>query len=176
MPPPGRMPTRAWVSANTARSEAIRKSQPSAISRPPVNVAPLIAPMIGVRMRRPPRCNSATRNSSKYVAPIALCLLEVDPAQNAGSAPVSTTARTESIGVGLGQRRVQAAESGRGSAHCGPAGRFSVISRTGAVVERSGRAVASVMAASSAQELVGAVGQIEQGLRQRAEGEGDGGA
>ena len=50
MPPPGRMPTRAWVSANTARSDAMRKSQPSAISRPPVNVAPLIAPTIGVRI------------------------------------------------------------------------------------------------------------------------------
>src|SRR6202008_3322913 len=46
MPPPGRMPTRAWVSAKTARSDATRKSQPSAISSPPVNTAPLIAAMI----------------------------------------------------------------------------------------------------------------------------------
>ena len=33
IPPPGRMPTRAWVSANTARSEATRKSQPRAMTR-----------------------------------------------------------------------------------------------------------------------------------------------
>ena len=41
-PLPGNIPTRAWVSANTARSDAIRKSQPRASSRPPVNAGPLI--------------------------------------------------------------------------------------------------------------------------------------
>ena len=51
IPPPGRIPTRAWVSANTARSEATRKSQPKSISRPPVNTAPLTAPTIGVRIK-----------------------------------------------------------------------------------------------------------------------------
>ncbi len=48
MPPPGITPTRAWVSAKRARSDAMRKSQHSASSRPPVTVGPLMAPMIGV--------------------------------------------------------------------------------------------------------------------------------
>ena len=96
MPPPGRMPTRACVSANTARSEATRKSQPSAISSPPVNVAPLIAPMIGVRILATAAMQLCDRNSSKYFSPSRCASLRSTPAQNAGSAPVSTTARTES--------------------------------------------------------------------------------
>ena len=47
-PPPGMTPTRAWVSAKRARSDAMRKSQHRASSRPPVTVGPLMAPMIGV--------------------------------------------------------------------------------------------------------------------------------
>ncbi len=78
MPPPGRMPTRAWVSANTARSEAMRKSQPSAISRPPVNTAPLIAPTIGVRILPVASMQLCERNSAKYFSAVALRLLEVD--------------------------------------------------------------------------------------------------
>ena len=42
-PPPGITPTRAWVSAKRARSEAMRKSQFSAISNPPVTAAPFTA-------------------------------------------------------------------------------------------------------------------------------------
>src|SRR5690606_40285392 len=49
-PQPGWMPTRAWVSAKRARSEATRKSQFSASSKPPVMAGPLIAPMIGFPM------------------------------------------------------------------------------------------------------------------------------
>ena len=49
MPPPGMTPTRAWVSAKVARSDAMRKSQHMASSRPPVTVGPLMAPMTGVR-------------------------------------------------------------------------------------------------------------------------------
>ena len=41
------MPTRECVSANRARSDAIRKSQASASSKPPVTATPLIAPMSG---------------------------------------------------------------------------------------------------------------------------------
>ena len=48
MPPPGMTPTRAWVSAKRARSDAMRKSQHMASSSPPVTVAPLMAPMTGV--------------------------------------------------------------------------------------------------------------------------------
>jgi len=96
IPPPGRIPTRAWVSANTARSEATRKSQPSAISSPPVNVAPLIAPMIGVRILATAAMQLCDRNSSKYFSPSRCASFRSTPAQNAGSAPVSTTARTAS--------------------------------------------------------------------------------
>ena len=96
MPPPGRMPTRAWVSANTARSEATRKSQPSAISSPPVNVAPLIAPTMGVRICPVAVMQLCDWNSSKYASPSRWASLRSTPAQNAGSVPVSTTARTDS--------------------------------------------------------------------------------
>ena len=48
MPPPGMTPTRACVSAKRARSDAMRKSQHMASSRPPVTVGPLMAPMTGV--------------------------------------------------------------------------------------------------------------------------------
>ena len=78
MPPPGRMPTRACVSANTARSEATRKSQPSAISSPPVNVAPLIAPTIGVRILATRRDAALRPELLEVLQPIALRLLEVD--------------------------------------------------------------------------------------------------
>ena len=47
IPQPGTTPTRAWVSANRAAVEAIRKSHMSAISKPPVMAKPLTAPMIG---------------------------------------------------------------------------------------------------------------------------------
>ena len=46
-PQPGMIPTRAWVSANRARSDATRKSQASASSNPPVIATPLMAPMTG---------------------------------------------------------------------------------------------------------------------------------
>ena len=44
-PQPGITPTRACVSANRARSDAIRKSQPSATSNPPVTATPFTAPI-----------------------------------------------------------------------------------------------------------------------------------
>lgn len=46
-PQVGSRPTRAWVSAKRACSEAIRMSQYSASSSPPVTAAPLIAPIAG---------------------------------------------------------------------------------------------------------------------------------
>src|SRR5262249_49627123 len=45
IPPPGVTPTRAWVSPNVARSDATRKSQPRASSKPPVTAGPVIAPV-----------------------------------------------------------------------------------------------------------------------------------
>ena len=47
-PQPGSRPTRACVSAKRARSDAMRKSQASAISKPPVTAAPLMAPITGL--------------------------------------------------------------------------------------------------------------------------------
>ena len=47
-PQPGMTPTRAWVSPKRARSEATRKSQASASSKPPVMATPLTAPMTGL--------------------------------------------------------------------------------------------------------------------------------
>jgi hypothetical protein len=54
-PQPGRTPTRAWVSAKRAVSEAINRSHASASSKPPVTAAPLIAPITGPgkRLRAP---------------------------------------------------------------------------------------------------------------------------
>ena len=47
-PHAGMMPSRAWVSPNLARSDATRKSQFRASSKPPVTAAPLIAPISGL--------------------------------------------------------------------------------------------------------------------------------
>ena len=51
-PQSGMIPTRAWVSANAARSDATRKSHRSASSNPPVTATPLIAPMTGLPIER----------------------------------------------------------------------------------------------------------------------------
>ena len=48
MPQLGSNPTRACVSAKRAFSDAIRMSQHSAISNPPVTATPLIAPITGL--------------------------------------------------------------------------------------------------------------------------------
>ena len=103
MPPPGRMPTRAWVSANTARSEAMRKSQPSAISRPPVNTAPLIAPTIGVRIFEVASMQLCERNSAKYFGAVALRLLEVDTRAERGIGAGEHHRSYRLVVVGLGQ-------------------------------------------------------------------------
>ena len=130
MPPPGRMPTRACVSANTARSEAIRKSQPSAISRPPVNTAPLIAPMIGVCIFAVASMQLCERNSSKYSLPSRCASFRSTPAQNAGSAPVSTTARTDSSASASVSAAYAALIRARLNAFRA-SGRLSVSTRTG---------------------------------------------
>ena len=90
IPPPGTTPTRAWVSAKRARSDAMRKSHDMANSSPPVTAAPLIAPMTGVLW---------TGMRPKW-APVPVCSRSVtecssaerdrrsNPAEKAGSAPV----------------------------------------------------------------------------------------
>ena len=62
-PQPGMTPTRACVSAKRARSEAMRKSQFSATSKPPVTATPLTAPISGLACG-----GSAPRN---VLAPLA---------------------------------------------------------------------------------------------------------
>ena len=98
-PQPGCSPTRAWVSPNSARSEATRKSQLSAISRPPVIAGPLIAPISGARsggIGPPRRAASVSARPPPMMPPVAPSSLRSSPAQNAGSAPVRTIASTAS--------------------------------------------------------------------------------
>ena len=97
-PHPGMMPTRAWVSAKRARSDATRKSQVSATSKPPVTAAPLMAPITGFVVSGNGRI-SVVGVAAHHVADLGVGrsrLLRSTPAQNAGSAPVSTMASTSS--------------------------------------------------------------------------------
>ena len=87
----GITPTRAWVSPNFARSDATRKSQLSASSKPPVTAAPLTAPTSGLVIV--PNGPRASRDDTDV--PAASSSLELSascwrsrPEQNAGSAPV----------------------------------------------------------------------------------------
>ena len=94
MPPPGMTPTRPWVSANEARSDAMRKSQPRASSRPPVTAGPLMAPTIGVAWpgSMPSRRTSPSQRLARVSASSVPRLRRSNPALNAGSAPVRTMA------------------------------------------------------------------------------------
>ena len=85
----GRSPTRAWVSANRACSDAIRMSQYKAISSPPVTAAPLIAPITGFDIGG----HLGEMSGSSVVSPSSL---RSSPAQNTGSAPVMMTTSTAS--------------------------------------------------------------------------------
>src|ERR1700761_2054012 len=93
-PQPGSTPTRACVSAKTARSEQMTMSQLSTSSRPPVTAAPLTAAITGLEIGRHGACgpepSPAPPRSSDVCWPTSL---RSTPAQKAGSAPVSTTAR-----------------------------------------------------------------------------------
>ena len=88
-PQVGSNPTRAWVSANLARSEAIRMSQYSASSRPPVTAAPLMAPITGLVIGG----HFGEMSGNSVVSPSSL---RSSPAQNTGSAPVKITTSTPS--------------------------------------------------------------------------------
>ena len=145
-PQPGITPTRVWVSPNLARSEAIRKSQLSASSKPPVMATPLIAPISGLvdvreraaragRLRVP----SAPLPAAEVAARRAQ-LLQVE----AGAERRVGTGEDEHIdvvaGVGVVHHRRQQRAAARSTARCGRSGRLSVIvamrsltsSRTGA--------------------------------------------
>ena len=104
-PQPGMTPTRACVSAKRARSEAMRKSQFSATSKPPVTATPFTAPIKGFRWggsaprngSRP--CSSRSPTSAKP-SPCCTCpepnSFRSTPALNAGSAPVRIITSTSS--------------------------------------------------------------------------------
>ena len=92
-PQPGRMPTRACVSANTAALEAISTSQASASSKPPVMAWPLIAPMIGPsksRIASSIEVSAAPLRSSAAAEPSSF---RSTPALKARPAPVRITTR-----------------------------------------------------------------------------------
>ena len=88
-PQVGSRPTRAWVSANRACSEAIRMSQYSASSSPPVTAAPLIAPITGLLI-------AGHRGEMSGSADWPPSSLRSRPAQNTGSVPVRMTTSTPS--------------------------------------------------------------------------------
>src|ERR1051326_201603 len=99
-PQPGRIPTRACVSANRPCGEASSRSQASATSNPPVIATPLIAPMIGFGHASIARVTS----SADSIASLGCTCSRASPpssfrsipAQNALPAPVRITAPTAS--------------------------------------------------------------------------------
>ena len=72
-------------------------SQYSASSSPPVTAAPLMAPITGLVIGG--HCGEMSGSSVRVAQ-----LLEVQPAQNTGSAPVRMTTSTAVVGLGLAQR------------------------------------------------------------------------
>ena len=84
---PGYTPTRRWVSAKRARSEAIMKSHARASSKPPVTAGPFTAAMIGTPERAAAAVNDG--RSRSFGTPRSR---RSRPAQNAGSVPVTTMA------------------------------------------------------------------------------------
>ncbi len=88
-PQVGSRPTRAWVSANRAFSEAIRMSQYRASSSPPVTAAPLIAPITGL-------LSGGHRGEMSGSAADPPSSLRSSPAQKTGSVPVTMTTSTPS--------------------------------------------------------------------------------
>src|SRR6476469_3113589 len=88
-PQVGSSPTRAWVSAKRACSEAIRMSQYSASSSPPVTAAPLMAPITGLVIGG--HCGEISGSCDESPSS-----LRSRPAQNTGSVPVTMTTSTSS--------------------------------------------------------------------------------
>ncbi len=128
-PQPGMMPTRAWVSAKRARSDATRKSHVSATSKPPVTAAPLTAPMTGFVVSGNGRMSSSSPATMCFTSESLPSDLRSTPAQNAGSAPVSTMASTSSrashAAIASGSAAVNA-----GSSALRAAGRLRVTTAT----------------------------------------------
>ena len=139
MPHSGRIPKRAWVSPNVARSDATITSHDSAISSAPVKQAPLTAAITGVRTARSaepglPPATAAARwaagiepGTASAASPEAISPRST-PAENAGSVPVSTTAATSGSPSTSPARRISSSRMARRSA-LRLSGRCSVIVR-----------------------------------------------
>ena len=108
-PAPGMAPTRAWVSAKRARSDAIRKSHESASSSPPVTVGPLTAPIMGVRRGGMiPKCSSCSFiRSRRSDAILGGQRLEVHAGAERGIRPGQDHAADVVAPVELDDRRVE---------------------------------------------------------------------
>ena len=135
-PQPGRIPTRACVSAKRASLEAIRRSQASASSKPPVMAKPFTAPITG-----PGKPRIAPIMSSSVKAPSGCALrlpssLRSRPAQKARPAPVRITTRTSASCASSRKPRVRAWRSSCESAFIA-SGRFSVTRATPALFSTS---------------------------------------
>ena len=128
-PQVGSSPTLAWVSANLARSEAIRMSQYSASSSPPVTAAPLIAPITGL----PIGGHLGEMSGSSVVFPSSL---RSSPAQNTGSAPVTMTTSTASS-FSASRRAAKNWPRSAADSALRDSGRLNVMVRTRSVVSMS---------------------------------------
>jgi hypothetical protein len=135
-PHAGTAPMRECVSANRASSLAMRKSQASANSRPPVTVTPLMAPITGTGNAR---STSSTLGGISSPEPNSCRSM---PAQNARPAPVSTTARSPGSAASPSTADPSRPSSAAFNA-LSLAGRFSVTSATPAA-GRSNRTRSSV--------------------------------
>ena len=120
-PHPGMMPTRAWVSAKRACSDATRKSHASAISNPPVTATPFTAPMSSlVRGGSAPRSvvpRSSRRARSRAPEPE---LLEVDARAERGIGAGEDHHVDRVVGLELERSPRGARAARRGSARCAP--------------------------------------------------------
>src|SRR4051794_11302478 len=168
-PQPGMTPTRVWVSPNRARSEATRKSQLRASSKPPVMAKPLTAPMTGLATSGyGPRVTSPPPPAPRLLA-LEPSSLRSRPAQKAGSAPVriitSTSSRPSASTMSCGSRRRTSLDRALRAS-----GRFSVMvamrsrtsSKTGSVMRRT---VSPAPGGAGLRLLVGrqvAEGQVTQ--------------
>ena len=124
-PQPGMMPTRAWVSAKRARSDATRKSQASASSKPPVMATPLMAPITGVSMSGNGPAGGARLAGGRGLAQGVAAggeLLEVEPGAERRVGTGEDDGGDVVALVELDAARWGSPCAGRGSARCGHRG------------------------------------------------------
>ena len=146
----------AWVSANTAL-RAIRKSHASAISSPPVKVAPFTAPITGAQRHNGIHAIHLVEPAEVIHAEL-LCLLQVDPGAE------------RRVGAGEHHRPDRVVRVGRPQGRRTAPRTVSVLNAfrtSGRFIVRTDRAVVLAGAGSSGQEPRRVVGQVQQRLRQR---------